>query len=281
LRRVVMNNFPIRVHAELTAVCNLACSMCPRHFIEEKQGYMTWELWKKIVDECAQYENVTLIPFWRGESLLHPEFNRFIQYAHERVASVQITTNGILIGEDNLESLLLMDFISVSIHTKEGLDHAKWLLEQRNRRNASNPVLQISFVEGERTIDKYMMKLIEDKELGGFDRIRLFEKHTEDGVFGASSKQHSQEERTFCNKLNDIIVIDVDGEISRCSYLWNCEEGLNVNNTSIYDIWHGELYQTIRKNYPDKKCAPCDQWGGVTRGKLYQLEAGVVKEYVY
>lgn len=271
-----MENFPKRIHVELNAVCNLSCPMCPRHFVEEKPGFMTWELWKKIIDESSQYEDVSIIPFWRGESLLHPEFNAFIEYASNKVNSIQFTTNGMLISEKNIDALLKMDFISISIHNKLGLKNAKWLL---NQRKSSKPHIQISFVEGEKTIDKFMNEIILDSELGGFDRVRYFELHTEDGTFGAN-RNPRLEERIYCNKLNEILVIDVEGDISRCSYVWECEQELNVNKSSIYEIWHSKPYMKIRSKYPDQTCSKCDQWAGVTNGKLYKRDESNIVEYI-
>lgn len=272
-----MRPFPIRVHAELTAVCNLSCPMCPRHFVDEKPGFMSWDLWRKIVDECSEYPEVTLIPFWRGESLLHPEFSDYIAYAKTKVDDVQITTNGTLINDKNIDALLQMSFVSVSIHNKASWEHAQWLL---SRRHGSAPVLQVSFVEGEKTIERYMSELIQTPHLGGFDRVRYFDLHTEDGIFG-SSKRRRDGSRNFCNKLNDYIVIDVDGQISRCSYVWVCEPDLSVRHQSIQEIWTGETYETIRRTYPDKVCGPCDQWQGVTAGKLYQKAGDTCKEFIF
>ena len=44
---------PEIVQIESTNICNAKCVFCPRDEMERKQGVMSWELFKKIVDECA------------------------------------------------------------------------------------------------------------------------------------------------------------------------------------------------------------------------------------
>ncbi len=72
-----MKKFPKRVTIEMTNDCNLSCVMCPRRFMKDTNGYIDYDLWCKLIDEC-EGQRVTLVPFWRGESLLHPQFGKLI-----------------------------------------------------------------------------------------------------------------------------------------------------------------------------------------------------------
>jgi len=44
---------PEIVQIESTNICNAKCVFCPRDDMHRKQGVMSLELFKKIVDECA------------------------------------------------------------------------------------------------------------------------------------------------------------------------------------------------------------------------------------
>ena len=70
--------FPDRVTIELTNKCNLVCNCCPRKFMKTGLGVMEKEVFEKVIDECAEHLPVALVPFFRGESLLHNHFNDFI-----------------------------------------------------------------------------------------------------------------------------------------------------------------------------------------------------------
>ena len=72
-------DYPRRIVTELTPQCNLSCSMCPRNYIQTKDGYMSKDLWRCLVDDIAKNEpDAIVLPFWRGESLLHPDFMEVI-----------------------------------------------------------------------------------------------------------------------------------------------------------------------------------------------------------
>ena len=45
--------FPSRIVLELTPLCNLSCFMFPRHYINEADGYMQENLFKKMIDEIV------------------------------------------------------------------------------------------------------------------------------------------------------------------------------------------------------------------------------------
>jgi molybdenum cofactor biosynthesis enzyme MoaA len=83
-------------------------------------GFMDKEVFEKIVDECAEHLPVALVPFFRGESLLHNHFNDFIRYAKAKgLGPIQFTTNATLLNEKMNERILSsgIDFISFSLDT--------------------------------------------------------------------------------------------------------------------------------------------------------------------
>ena len=45
---------PEIVQIESTNICNAKCVFCPRDDMHRRQGVMSVELFKKIVDECAE-----------------------------------------------------------------------------------------------------------------------------------------------------------------------------------------------------------------------------------
>ena len=77
-------------------------------------GFMKFELFKKIIDSAAELgeEWNEISPFWYGESLLHPQFPKFMRYLAEKNTQHHIFrilglhTNGILLEGENAEALL-------------------------------------------------------------------------------------------------------------------------------------------------------------------------------
>lgn len=265
-------DYPQRIVVELTPLCDLSCSMCPRHYIQSNDGYMSWELWRKLVDEIASTAPQTIIlPFWRGESLLHSGFVEFMDYALDKSLKIHMCTNGQQMAVDHMTSLARLEFVTFSIHSPKGYANAKEFLSIREN---GKPITQVSFVEGEPT-EKFLKELVTDPQLSGFDSVRLYKEHTKNGVFG--SLGYSIEiPRIFCGKLIDTLVIAYDGTVSRCNHIWETEK-LSVNNMSIKEAWGSDTLQEIRNDYPDARCKPCDQWTGHTCGATWRVVNGVVE----
>lgn len=262
--------FPAKVHIELTNKCNLNCSFCPRQYINDDNDFIQDDLWKKLIQECSKHKS-TVMPFWRGESLLHPRFCELIDYAADNNVDMELATNGILISEENVSSLMKMKIISISIHNEKSFEKAIWLAKQKNTKY---PLIQISFVSNESTVKTVMNEVIENKKLYSnlFNRVRLYEEHSVDGVFGANLIKKN-ELRKYCSKLDNLLVVSANGYVSRCTYLWECEDGFNANNSSLFDIWNSQKYSDISRNYPDKRCENCDQWNGATNGEIFELNS--------
>jgi len=260
--------FPTRVTVELTNDCNLNCAMCPRHYMTDKIGYMDIALWRKIIDEITPY-NVTLVPFWRGESLLHPDIREMIGYAMGKVKEIQFATNGLLIPmHTNL--LLSMDFVSVSYHTVKVLPWIARLAEARKNPGVTLKTLQISVVSGEPTANDIC-------HLRPYaDILRTYQPHSANGQFG-SIKGGRPPHRKWCQKLATDITIAYNGDVSRCCHNWRTDKPLNVTKRSILDAWNGRAYHSMRADYPDDICAICDQWESRTVGTTEAVKSEPAK----
>jgi len=270
-------DFPQRIVIELTPQCNLSCPMCPRHYINENKGDMKWDLWRKLVDEIAENApNAIVLPFWRGESLLHPEFIKLIEYALNKSIRIHISTNGHCVTKQHADVLSHCEFVTFSIHSIIGYKRAKEFLSLKRNGNLT---IQISFVKGEQTTEKLLTEIVGDKDLGGFDSVRLYDEHTKEGIFGRSGYSFKVP-RTFCPKLKDTIVIAFDGTISRCNHIWKAESEINLISKSIEEAWNSEHLWHVRENYPDTLCGPCDQWIGHTCGESWKKVNNIVEHKI-
>lgn len=271
---------PKRIVIELTPECNLSCPVCPRHYIgsEEKNGYMPKILWKKLIGEiAADFPATTVLPFWRGEALLHPDFIELIEFALNKSTKIHISTNGILVDGRYARILLDCEYVNFSIHNEPGYKHAKKFL---SLRKSDHPAIQISFVRGEKSSQGIFDSVIANKDLEGFDSIRLYDEHSKNGIFGKSGGP-ADAARTFCPKLSGTMVVASKGLVSRCSYIWIPEKDIDLNNLTIKEAWFSKGLQKIRDKYPDAKCKSCEQWGGYTCGESYQVVNGRIKHRIF
>ena len=107
--RWIREEFPITVSIEVTNNCNMACSTCPHpHISADEKGYLSMDLFKKIVDECCRFPSLTSIVFTGfGEPLLHPQLITMSRYAKSKgIPLVRTYTNCILLNKQRTEKFL-------------------------------------------------------------------------------------------------------------------------------------------------------------------------------
>lgn len=284
--------FPERITVEMTPICNLSCVMCPRHELGDG-GYMAPELFKKIVDEMSRHPGTAMVPFFRGESLMHPQFFELLRYAKKRgISPIQLTTNGTILTEKKaLEILELnLDFLSFSLDSNDkeayqevrGFDlnkvraNIERFLQLKRSGNHLLPVVQVSAVETQ-AAKPYMEEFVaywKDK----VDRVRVYAEHSKDGLYGKLDGEEGDfPERLPCKKPMTEMVIYWDGQVALCNHDWNRKEFLgDATRQTIGEIWRGEPYREVRARHhegrcgEDPSCKDCDHW------KVSYLKSGRV-----
>ncbi len=239
---------------------------------------MNKELWQRLINEITEISPQTvIIPFWRGEALLHPDFRELMNYALDKPFRIHISTNGHRITKDHIPVLVRCEFVTFSVHTLDGYSNTQKFLALRKK---GKPIVQISFIKGEETTEKFLCSLLATPSLGGFDSVRLYEEHSIDGIFGKTGYS-TEVPRSYCPKLLDTLVVAFDGTVSRCNHIWETEDEINLNKMSIREAWASNQLQRIRKNYPDALCSPCDQWTGHTCGESWRMVDGKVLHKIF
>jgi molybdenum cofactor biosynthesis enzyme MoaA len=100
----------VNLNLELTDHCNIKCRMCSQSLRDEAHGvpmrFMAWETWRQALRGLADMpEPVDLCPHWLGEPTIHPEFDRFVEYAfatnpgNRLFRTFKLHTNGVVLGE--------------------------------------------------------------------------------------------------------------------------------------------------------------------------------------
>jgi len=237
---------------ELTNICNLSCDPCPRHHLKMNFGYMNEQLFYKLLDQCPP--GTTILPFWRGESLLHPQAIELLYYAVSRKLDVVLATNGSRMVELHQQIGLIkkLKAINVSLHNIDSYSAYLWLQELKHATNS--PIdIQLSYVEGEHTDVP--------EELFNHLNLRRYKQHSFNGVWGCTDAEPVLYQ-DWCQRLDTDLVITWDGKVSRCCYVWQPIEGLDANTQTLESIQYHPNYSRIITNYPDRICSACDQWRG-------------------
>lgn len=99
-----------RIYVEPTNSCNLDCSTCIRNSWDEPMGFMSLEVYRKILDTLDQSTSPPEVFFGGfGEPLSHPDLPEMIYEAKRRGAAVELISNGILLDEKMAKILIELD----------------------------------------------------------------------------------------------------------------------------------------------------------------------------
>jgi len=258
-----------RVYIEITNVCNMDCSFCPKTL--RKKEFMDEELFVRILDQIKEHTEHIYFHIM-GEPLLHPDIGLFLDIAGEKGFKVNLTTNGTLI--DTVTDLLIskpaLRLVNFSLHSFE---EKKDLLDSyldKIFRFISIAKKESSLLCGMRLwnltdsqvndSNRYILNRIEKE----FETAPLYEEinmrgiEVSKGVYLNFAKQFKwpglEKEHLgdsgFCYGLKDQAGILVDGTVVPCCLDSEGSIALgNINRESFSSIIETERAKAIRKGF--------------------------------
>lgn len=97
---------PSQVQLEVNNACNLDCSMCPRHELPIELNEMPFDLFTRVIDQLHKLgQNRIDLGGW-GELTHHSRFCDIVEYATAKDMHISLTTNGLLLRKEKLQTLL-------------------------------------------------------------------------------------------------------------------------------------------------------------------------------
>lgn len=114
---------PNNIMVEVTNICNLRCKMCYNQHMKRKKGFMSFSLFKNIVNQAYELDIENMGLYTTGESFLHPQIFEFIKYAKDKgIKYVYITTNGQALDGEKINKIF-----------ESGLDSIKFSIDAGNK----------------------------------------------------------------------------------------------------------------------------------------------------
>jgi radical SAM protein with 4Fe4S-binding SPASM domain len=100
---LTINNSPITAQIEPTSLCNLKCKMCIREKENVPLGEMSFENFKKIMENLGPLYKVGIAG--QGELFLNKDIFKMIDYATKKGSLVHIVSNGTLLTKEIINKI--------------------------------------------------------------------------------------------------------------------------------------------------------------------------------
>jgi radical SAM protein with 4Fe4S-binding SPASM domain len=275
-----VSKFPDHVDIEISTLCNMHCPMCYTRTEEFKSSvkrqFMSFNLFKKIVDECASHKIFSIRLSLRGESFIHPEVIEMIRYAHDKgIREISSLTNGLALTPELFEQAMdagltwltisidgineMYESIRIPAKFDDIVEKVKKYKEIKDKKKSTKPVIKIQSI----------WPVIKDT---AEEYYNIFSPYVDNiasnpliDYLGEDDESKIEYEPNFdCPVLYQRLVIGSDGKVLLCS---NDEFGEYIlgdaNKESLYDIWHGEKIRKVRnlhkKHIGYKEMEPCKE----------------------
>ena len=249
----IVSPFPLHVDIESASTCNMSCPMCYRDMMKET-GQMDFDLFKKAVDECAENNVYSIRLSWRGETLTHPRIKEMIAYATQNIRNVSFLTNAFYLNEDMINCFIenRVSYVAVSF---DGIDdvyeyirHPAKFSENYERLDAlSDKKAQAGSKLPQVRLCTIWPAIKKDPD-AYYQTMKPVSDYIVCNPYINFKGPMKIKPDFICQYPWERIVIGFDGK-TQCCTGWNADDIIlgNVSETSIYEMWHSDLMNDIRK----------------------------------
>ena len=230
------------------------------------QGYMDFELFKKIIDECEGHVDFIYLHFF-GEPLLHPKIINFINYAAGKGMTIALSTNATVLDEKMSRDLVQskLDLLIISIDSLNPEVYKKI----RGGGNLENILKNIdTFLDLHQTFQSTLnvsLQMIEmflnkdDKEtffscwklIDGLNlTVKPLHNYADQvkNIRTLGDVPHHNQDKKVCIEPWRGCVIGWDGVVVPCCNDFDYKFILgNVNKNTLIEIWNSERMQEMRR----------------------------------
>jgi pyruvate-formate lyase-activating enzyme len=275
-------SFPNQISLEITAHCNLRCSMCYNYGMKRSKGEMPFELFKRCADQIQVASPDTQIWFsFNGEPLLVPDrLLQMIIYAKSvGLRSLNLNTNGMLLSNELIKPLLesglnsivfgidgfsreTYERIRIGAHRDRVYANVERCLKERQSM-LSGPEIMVQFIEMDENIHE-----LEAFKAYWLDRGAIV-KARRKLSWGGTIKTPltlSADKRIPCPWIINLMHVVWDGRITRCPGDFECMDSVgNAWDEPLIVLWKRlGLYRKLHLNgffdQLPKPCESCKDW---------------------
>jgi len=283
----IIGNFPIHLDLESTSACNLKCFMCFQSFNPPPRGFMSTDLYKKIIDEGAEKGLCSIKLQYRGEPLLHPNIADMVRYAKEKgILEVMFNTNATLLTEEKARGLIEAGLdkmiCSVDGYTKDTyesvrigatfettLENIKRMQRLKKEMGKTKPVVRVQMVDTPKNHD----------QIEGY--IKFWGDIADEVAVEDMNDWHDKDLKAVivskefdCPMVYQRLIVLYDGRVTICcGNIYGKLIAGDLTKQTVENVWKGPVMQKLRKHLMEGEshkvqiCAECGYRSTVIRNK--------------
>ena len=253
-----------KIYVEITNVCNLACRFCLS--MKRDPKFMSALEFKTVLGKIKPHTDYVYLHL-KGEPLLHPELASILKEAEEAKMEVNITTNGILLGEktDLLFDSLALRQVNISLHAlgelpdearSSYLDAVANLVKKASKSRKF--YVSLRFWLGNNPLKSFTISYLE-RALG----VKIPDENTEilpniflslDEIFVWPEEETQTSAFYGCHGIKDHLGILADGTVVPCCLDGNGKIPLgNIFQESLEEILETPRYRELRRSFSTRK----------------------------
>lgn len=252
--KIIPPKSPKYIQIELNNTCNANCKMCNIPEMKREKGYMSDELYRRIIKEANELGVEYITPFLHGEPFLRKDYISKLKLINEFAPNSKITifTNGSLITKDILKDLSHIKNIEQIVFSFPGGDKESY--EQVTGLNFEHTVQNVKdafeILDGQNL--RISMPVCEENAESESDFYSLWKgypcsSYKTYNYLGDKNNTLSQKCYEQCDRAFRTMTIMWDGRICLCCM---DSEGRyvmgNLSQDSLLSIWNNEKYSKLR-----------------------------------
>ena len=256
---------PVEVGIEITNRCNLNCIMCSRQIMKRPEGDISWQLFKKIVDQTHKTAEIYGL-YGLGEPLLNPKVFKMIDYCHEKGVPVALSTNAVLLNKKIAEKLINHppDHLLFALDAHREKTYQKIRRGKNLKRVQENIQYYLKRKQEERpptfAAILFVKQALNKKEVKPFKKYWQSKGashiHIKPVAEKINLKARSNPPRQ-CLSPWRYFVVTWQGEVHACCLDANNTFRLgNMKNQSFESIWNSPVWQSLRVSFKTGRLKP-------------------------
>jgi len=240
---------------ETTNYCNGKCVFCPVPEMKRERGFMSMDLFKKIIDDAVDMQPDMVLPFLNGEPFIDKDIFDRIAYVNEKLphAKVCLYSNGNLLDDEKARKLAALRIWAVNFSLNAVSNETRRDLMGLDLEPAYENVMRYRMLDP--TVGLAASMILDPTYVTGYEAEEFKRFFSAKGINPrvflpgnwAGKLRPSYNTRQVCCRPTTHMTVLWDGRVPLCCFDVEGEVIMgDLNTETIKGVWDGERFTHFR-----------------------------------